>query len=63
VGLVVEAGAKYFLTDRLYAEGVVGLDLHTPGTWTLSDGSKAVYTGIDNEPAFAYSNVRIGYLF
>lgn len=63
VGLLGEVGSKYFFDNHFYLEGVVGLDLHLPAKWTVSDGSSTVYSGTDYQPGYFYSGLYGGYAF
>lgn len=64
LGLVGEVGSKYFLDNHFYLEGVLGLDLHLPSKWTVSDGSSSLnFSGSDREPSYLYSGVYAGYAF
>jgi len=63
-GVIIETGSKYFFDKHFYAEGVIGLDIQTPTTWTVSSGSyNGSFSGSAYSPSAFYSNVSFGYAF
>jgi len=62
--LILETGSKYFLDRHFYLEGLVGLNLETATSWTVSGGGTSQsFSGSNYSPSPFYTDLSFGYAF
>gem|GEM_PF-5804427 len=64
LSVYLETGTKFFFDHHFYTEAVIGLDIQTATSWSVSGGGQSVsYGGYNYSPGWLYGDLSFGYAF